>query len=131
MTKRTVRGKRQRLINALPNRIRHLIVFAILDKYIHEPEENGLVSPIDEYEKVFAYSDLLHTGKHVFEDKLYSVPVGYDNVLTTEYGDYMTPPPEENRGGHEQTLGLIINDVNRDYKEYQAELRSLVRAKKA
>jgi lipopolysaccharide cholinephosphotransferase len=32
-----------------------------------------------------------------FEDVKMPVPVGYDEILTTIYGDYMTPPPEENR----------------------------------
>ena len=32
-----------------------------------------------------------------FEDTKMPVPVGYDEILTTIYGDYMTPPPEEKR----------------------------------
>lgn len=32
-----------------------------------------------------------------FEDTKMPVPQGYDEILTTIYGDYMTPPPEENR----------------------------------
>ncbi len=30
-------------------------------------------------------------------DRLFSVPSGYDEILTTVYGDYMTPPPEAER----------------------------------
>ena len=40
------------------------------------------------------YSDMLWWD---FEDVKMPVPVGYDDVLTTIYGDYMTPPPEEKR----------------------------------
>ncbi len=32
-----------------------------------------------------------------FEDVKMPVPNGYDEILTTIYGDYMTPPPEEER----------------------------------
>lgn len=34
---------------------------------------------------------------HEFEGHLLIVPEGYDEILTTIYGDYMTPPPEESR----------------------------------
>lgn len=32
-----------------------------------------------------------------FEDRIYKIPVGYDDYLKTVYGDYMTLPPEEKR----------------------------------
>ena len=35
-----------------------------------------------------------------FEDAEFRVPVGYDAVLTTKYGDYMTLPPIEKRVTH-------------------------------
>ena len=114
--------KWQILINRIPNRVRHLMADAILKKYAHDPEENGFVVPLQNPKKMYAYSDILDTEKHVFEGKLFSIPKGYHRVLTTEYGDYMTLPPEEERGGHEQTLGQTINDIHRDYREYKAEL---------
>lgn len=116
------RGKRQRLINMIPHQVRHLIADALLKKYVREPKEDGLVSTLPDFQKVYKYSDVLVAEKHAFEGKQFSVPKGYENVLVTEYGDYMTLPPEEERGGHEQGLGKIINDVNKDYREYKAEL---------
>lgn len=115
-------GRRQKCINLIPRGIRHLIVRAILKKYARDPEENGLVSPLDELEKTSSYSDVLITEKHCFENEMFSIPRGYNNILTMEYGDYMTPPPEEMRGGHDVTLGNIINDIHKDYKEYQKEI---------
>ncbi len=34
---------------------------------------------------------------HTFEDTELYIPTGYDDYLTAAYGDYMTPPPVENR----------------------------------
>lgn len=35
-----------------------------------------------------------------FEDCRFTAPKEYDKALTHMYGDYMTPPPESERGGH-------------------------------
>ena len=35
-----------------------------------------------------------------FEGESLPAPCGYDELLTNMYGDYMTPPPESERGGH-------------------------------
>jgi len=35
-----------------------------------------------------------------FEDAFFKVAIGYDQILTTIYGDYMTPPPEDKRISH-------------------------------
>ncbi len=35
-----------------------------------------------------------------FEGNLYYAPIGYDNILTTTYGDYMVLPPVEKRVTH-------------------------------
>ena len=35
-----------------------------------------------------------------FEGMLAAIPCGYDDVLSKLYGDYMTPPPEDQRKPH-------------------------------
>lgn len=124
MTNQAAHGKRQKLLALLPGCVRHLMAEAMLKKYVHDPKEDDRVFLLDLSSKTYPYHDILVTGKHLFEDKLFSVPAGYENVLKTQYGDYMTLPPEDQRGGHDSALGEIINDVHMDYKQYQEELRS-------
>ena len=43
-----------------------------------------------------------------FEDGDYPVPSDYKRFLTIVFGpDYMTPPPEDQRGGHDRNMGSI------------------------
>lgn len=50
------------------------------------------------YEKrIVNRNALSKTIKVKFEDRMYPIPVCYDELLTLEYGDYMTPPPENER----------------------------------
>jgi len=51
-----------------------------------------------------------------FEDGSYNCPMDYDGALTMLFGDYMTPPPENQRNGHEGLMGDIIRDLDKDYK---------------
>lgn len=53
-----------------------------------------------------------------FEDRLIPVPVGYDEFLTSQYGDYMTPVQAPSLHGNDITI-----DVHRSYMEYLPELR--------
>ncbi len=46
-----------------------------------------------------------------FEDEEFSVPSGYDEYLTAVYGDYMTLPPEDKRGGH--NVARVIFDTEK------------------
>ena len=61
-----------------------------------------------------------------FEGKEYVLPSQYDTYLSHIYGDYMIPPPVEDRVGHESWLYLnlskriegnelvyVVNDINR------------------
>ena len=124
MTNQELKGRRLKLINRIPRGIRRLIIRTLLKAVASDPQENGFVSPLQNPKRIYAYADIMNTEKHVFEGLLFDIPKGFDNVLKTEYRDYMTLPPENQRGGHELALGRIINDANKDYKEYQAELKA-------
>lgn len=51
-----------------------------------------------------------------FEGFMFPSPKNWDEYLTIEYGDYMTPPPPEKRNGGFHTLEII--DLKKDYKYY-------------
>ena len=52
-----------------------------------------------------------------FEDAEFYGVEQYDRYLSQIYGDYMTPPPEDRRGGH--SIGYI--DLEKPYREYLKE----------
>ena len=47
--------------------------------------------------RVFSNEWFLESVNVEFEGKFFPAPKGYHEVLTTLYGDYMTPPPVEER----------------------------------
>lgn len=51
---------------------------------------------------IYPLSDFQSLEYHRFEDRQYPVPSGYDDILTIEYGDYMTPPDlkSQNKAKH-------------------------------
>jgi phosphorylcholine metabolism protein LicD len=59
------------------------------------------------YNDAFGLLSLRYTGKlfdaiidHRFEDTVFPITAQYDNYLKTQYGDYMTPPEEDERVPH-------------------------------
>ena len=59
-----------------------------------------------------------------FEDAEFSAPINYDTILRTMYGDYSKLPSEEQRCGHIEEEGRII-DPHKDYREYRREILGL------
>lgn len=53
-----------------------------------------------------------------FEDIMMPVPVGYDEMLTTLYGDYMTPVRAPS------LHGSVIFDTERPYTEVLKDIKS-------
>lgn len=51
-----------------------------------------------------------------FEKKMYPAQKRWDEYLSLEYGDYMTPPPPEKRNGGSHTISIV--DLEKDYSEY-------------
>lgn len=68
-------------------------------------------------EKYWMYkNDLVETTMIPFENLSVPATANYDKVLSRIYGDYMTPPPESERGKWHE--GLIFFDPNTPYKKH-------------
>ena len=52
-----------------------------------------------------------------FENTVLPVPIGYDKILTQEYGDYMTFPPIESRKAKHD----MVFEPDIPYKEYPVQ----------
>ncbi len=80
-------------------------------KYVYLTCKGGKI-----IERSILYGDI---KKLKFEDDEYCIPSDYHTFLTEMYGDYMTPPPIEEQGGHDLKMGDIIWDCNNDYTKYK------------
>lgn len=72
-----------------------------VSKYSEEETEycDAFFSPYD-HAKPFLSADFKGCINCEFETLSFSIPVGFDDVLRKNYGDYMTLPPEEKRLPH-------------------------------
>lgn len=97
-----------KLMRTLPLGMRRAIRNAML-KYVFRNHISDTTS------SVYIWGNLskkrrpeIYTGEKVmlpFEDDVFPVPSLYHEYLTLEYGDYMTPPPENERnGGHGEVI---------------------------
>ena len=67
---------------------------------------------------VFPREDLEKTLYVPFEDGEFPIPAGYDRMLRHTYGDYMTPPPPEQRiGQHFYTVWPKEQGPSEEHKE--------------
>ncbi len=70
----------------------------------------------------YARKDIEGDCTLLFEDRQLPIVNDVDKYLTSIYGDYMTPPPENERYGHDLDGESVIYDFERSYKEYQKEI---------
>lgn len=70
-------------------------------------------------EHLFRYCDVKESVYGDFEYIKARIPVGYDHVLSTRYGDYMTLPPENQRGIHHDNI--VFYDPTKPYTNYDNE----------
>jgi len=66
--------------------------------------------------KVFPLAAFRDVAQVEFESQMVPVPAGWDEYLTIFYGDYMTPPPPEDRKPHHD---IVFLDLDHGYKAYR------------
>lgn len=113
-------GRRAKLLYKIIPEFLRIAFCGLLERIVH----------IDTHSSEFCYSPDVPGGSGVlyrsvcfsddkreyltFEGKKYIVPYNWEEVLTSEYGDWRTPPPVQERDGH----GDIIVDLENNYKMY-------------
>ena len=71
---------------------------AMRRKYSYDDNEWSAAWTLDYKTRIFCKKEWFGTGrKELFEDTYLSVPQNSEAVLKQYYGDYMTPPPEDER----------------------------------
>ena len=94
-----------------------------LSKEYHDVETQFLSMPIitayGYARDIFDKKDFAETTLHPFEFLNLPVPIGYDNILSCIYGDYMKYPPLESRG----KWHTAITDPEVPYSNYYARFR--------
>ena len=73
----------------------------------------GAYSYYRESQEVAVLEELI---PHTFEGIPYSIPKNYDTFLRRQYGNYMQLPPEEQRVGRHNIVGLDFGDYTVRYK---------------
>lgn len=71
-----------------------------------EKHQTEYVSTFTSFSDVVKYQSVKNTMYHAFEDRMYRIPVGYDEVLKWKFGDYMILPPEEERKGKHNIIKM-------------------------
>mgnify|MGYP000844518661 FL=1 len=112
----------QKIINKIPRVIRHIIV-NIFNLFVMK-DINGcnLCTAKDSgrYKVKYPSYYFMTREKYSFEDTEFYGIKEYDKYLSLVYGDYMKLPPMEKRCGHQDELGKIIYDLNKDYSYYKS-----------
>ena len=108
----------------IPRPLRRLAAMMCLRLAMRPIEGSRRIGSIDAapFEGKFSPADWEETTMLPFEDGSFCAPAKYDKILHLIYGDYMTPPPEHMRYGHDYGTGDMIYDTDRDYRIYRKEL---------
>lgn len=101
-------GKLVRILEKIPICIRHLYMnFAIKLFTLHKNNSKYVLLPCKGV-KIYERSLFFGEDKSLpFEDGVFPVPSDYHTYLTLNYGDYMTPPKEDEQKGHDLNMGEI------------------------
>lgn len=80
-------------------------------KYNGEGHKKLYVQDISTYGSYLVNSEMFQDEIMIpFEDDKFMIPRDYDRLLTAIYGDYMTPPPKEEREDRHHVLKISLGD---------------------
>lgn len=112
-----------RMACAVPFAVRKVVCDALMAMCIRDPEKCRRMGTLDavRFKGKYAVEDWDELTKMQFEDAEFWGPVHYKRLLWNMYGDYRKLPPENQRGGHYEEAGVIV-DAHRDFREYLADM---------
>lgn len=115
LLKRTAKKLRSFFYGACDRYEKMLINCMSIERYDNSDYVACLVWGIPQILELVIYKGDLGKGLLVpFEDFSARIPIGYDAILRSEYGDYMTLPPKEQRVGHHSYSIVARNQVEID-----------------
>lgn len=83
---------------------------ALARKYVYEQSADVAVSVFDGWKRVFRRDWFSETELLPFAQYAFCAPARYDEVLKYMYGDYMTPPPPEQRVSHHNYTAWWVDE---------------------
>lgn len=99
----------QRLVRWIPKLVKRI------NKLLVNRDSRETVMYEEDYRKTFHSRDAYGTPvMHPFEDTEIPLPEKWETMLTDMYGDYMTPPPEDERSGASGYPHRAYQDYIRD-----------------
>ena len=105
-------GIGQRLVRWIPKAIKGF------NKLLVDKDSKETVLYEEDYRKTFHCRCIYgEPVMHAFEDTEMPIPERWDEMLTSMYGDYMTPPPEDRRQGATGYPHRAYQDYLRDSKK--------------
>lgn len=121
----------KRILSRLPSEPLRRLGLAILPWALKDTAGAERIGTVDAapFEGKYLKGDWAEVTKATFEGHEFTIPAKYVTILCMMYGDWTKLPPECERVPHYNVEGTI-RDIHRDYREYAAEAREALAARR-